>query len=106
VAGEWVDKEKAPKTPGTQSAKAYFGVVFPEDDEEDAWLRDVEEDGPAAKAGLKPGDTLTKFNDKAVKSVKEFRKLLAASNPGDKVKITARRGTNLLSVTVTLAKRT
>ena len=39
-------------------------------------------------------------------SVKEFRKLLAGSNPGDKVKITARRGTNVLNVTVTLVKRT
>jgi serine protease Do len=100
VAGEWVDKPAS-----LQSTKAYFGVVFPDDDEEDAWLREVEEDGPAGKAGLKPGDTLTKYNDTVVKSVKQFRKLMESAKPGDKVKITARRGVNLVTLTVTLAKR-
>jgi serine protease Do len=100
VAGEWVDKPATAK--GTT---AYVGVVFPEDEEEDAWLREVEADGPADKAGLKPGDTITKFNESAVKSVKQFRKLMEAAKPGDKVKITARRGANLMTVTVTLGKR-
>ena len=36
---------------------------------------------------LKPGDTITKFNDTVVKSVKQFRKLMEAAKPGDKVKI-------------------
>lgn len=100
VAGEWVDKPAS-----LQGTKAYFGVVFPDDDEEDAWLREVEDDGPAGKAGLKPGDTITKYNETVVKSVKQFRKLMEGAKPGDKVKITARRGTNLVTLTVTLAKR-
>lgn len=100
VAGEWVDQPAA-----TQATRAYFGVVFPDDDDEDAWLREVEEDGPAGKAGLKPGDTITKYNKTPVKSVKQFRKLLEGANPGDRVEITARRGTNLLTLTVTLGKR-
>jgi serine protease Do len=98
VAGDWVDKP-VPK------GGAYIGVVFPEDDEEDAWLREVEADGPADKGGLKAGDTITKFNETAVKSVKQFRKLMEGAKPGDKVKITARRGTTVMTMTVTLTKR-
>ncbi len=99
VAGDWVDK------PAAKSGNAYFGVVFPDDDEEDAWLKDVLEGDPADKAGLKPGDTITKFNETAVKTVKQFRKLMDACKPGDKVKISARRGTASLTMTVTLTKK-
>jgi serine protease Do len=100
VAGEWVDKPASAK-----GATAYFGVVFPDDDEEDAWLREVEDDGPAGKAGLKPGDTITKFNTTVVKSVKQFRKLMESAKPGEQVKITVRRGTAKTEFLVTLAKR-
>jgi len=99
VAGEWVDK------PVAKTTRAYFGVVFPDDDEEDAWLREVEDDGPAGKAGLKPGDTIMKYNDTVVKTVKQFRKLLEGSKPGDKVKLTVRRGVTILTLTITLVKR-
>jgi serine protease Do len=100
VAGDWVDKPASAKSSG-----AYIGVVFPDDDAEDAWLREVEADGPAEKGGLKAGDTITKFNETVIKSVKEFRKQMDATKPGDKVKITARRGTSVLTLTVTLSKR-
>jgi len=99
LAGEWIDKP-APKTGG-----AYFGVVFADDDTEDAWLREVESKGPADKAGLKPGDTITKFNETQIKSVRQFRKLMEGTKPNDVVKITVRRGTEIVDLKVTLAKR-
>jgi serine protease Do len=94
LAGEWVD------APG-----GYFGVVFPKDEKDDAWLSEVEKGGPAEKAGLKPGDTITKFNTTVIKSVKEFRQQMEKAHAGEKVKITARRSTEIVEVTVTLAKR-
>lgn len=100
LAGEWVDKPASAK-----GASAYIGVVFPDDEDEDAWLKEVEEDGPAGKAGLKAGDTITKFNDTAVKTVRAFRKLMESAKPGDKVKLTVRRGNAVLTMTVTLTKR-
>jgi serine protease Do len=100
VAGEWVDKPASAKGSG-----AYIGVVFPEDDEEDAWLKDVVEGDPADKAGLKAGDTITRFNESVVKSVKQFRKLMEAVKPGDKVKLGVRRGVNAHTITVTLGKK-
>jgi serine protease Do len=99
LAGEWVDK------PAPKPVPAAFGVIFAENEEDDAWLREVIEGEPAEKAGLKPGDTITKFNDTVVKSVKQFRKLMEGQKPGDKVRITARRGIEILTFTVTLSKR-
>lgn len=96
VAGDWVDKPLG---------KPYLGVEFASEEDDDAWLRVVEPDGAADKAGMKPGDTITKFNDTVVKSVKQFRKLMEGVKPGDKVKMTVRRSTSVLTLTVTLAKR-
>ena len=98
LAGDWVDK------PAPKSGGAYLGVQFPDDEEDDAWLRDVFE-GPAEKAGLKAGDTITKFNETVVKSVKQVRKLLDSAKPGDKVKFTVRRGTTISTMTVTLGEK-
>jgi len=84
----------------------FLGVTFPEDDEDDAWITDkVDPDTPAGKAGLQAGDTITKFNGEAVKSVKKFRELLAKKKPGDEVKLTVRRGTEIFTFTVTLGRR-
>jgi serine protease Do len=101
VAGEWVDRPAPPKVVVT----AYIGVIFPEDDEEDAWLKEVIEGDPADKAGLKAGDTITRFNDTPVKSVKQFRKQMDLSKPGDKVKLNVRRGISSLLLTVILGKK-
>lgn len=94
LAGEWVD-----------APLGYLGVVFSKDDTDDAWLSEVEKGGPAEKAGLKPGDTITKFNNTTVKSVQEVRKLLEKARAGQRVKVTARRGVEEVTVTVTLGRR-
>lgn len=102
VAGELFGKI-AKKTAG---AAASFGVVFPEDDQDDAWVTDkVDSDTPAGKAGIEAGDTITRFNGEPVKTVKKFRDILATKKPGDVVKLTIRRGTEIKVITVTLGKK-
>ncbi|MBA4066439.1 MAG: hypothetical protein C0501_22545 [Isosphaera sp.] len=98
VAGEVVGRQ--PKSSG-----AVVGVIFSDDEEDDAWVSVVEEDGPAAKAGVKPGDTITKVNADVVKSVKRFREILRDKKPGEVVKLTVRRGVEILTLSVTLGKR-
>jgi S1-C subfamily serine protease len=81
------------------------GVVFPEDEDEDAWLKEVKEGGPAEKAGLKPGDTIIKFNDQRVKTVEQFRDMIRNHKAGEVVKLSVRRGKEILKVSVRLEKR-
>jgi len=98
VAGEVIGR--APKSSG-----AVVGVVFPEDENEDAWIVEVDDEGPAAKAGLKPGDTITRFGGEQIKTVKRFREVMKDKKPGDVVKMTVRRGVEILSPSITLGKK-
>jgi len=98
VAGETIGRQ--PKTGG-----ASVGVVFSEDEEDDAYLTEVDETGPAAKAGLRAGDTITKFNGETVKSVKKFRELVKDKKPGEVVKLGVRRGIDILNVSLTFGKK-
>jgi S1-C subfamily serine protease len=48
--------------------------------------------GPAAKAGLKPGDVITAVDGKRVTSVDEFVGTVASYSPGTTVTMTVTRG--------------
>jgi serine protease Do len=85
---------------------AFLGVVFPEDEEDDAWItEEVDPETPAGKAGIRAGDTITKFNNETVKSVKRLRELIKEKKPGDTVKMTVRRGTSMMTLSVTFGKK-
>jgi len=89
-----------------QAATAFLGVVFPEDEEEDAWVtEEVDPETPAGKAGMKAGDTITKFDTEPVKTVKRLRELIKEKKPGDTVKFTVRRGTTMMTLSVTFGKK-
>ena len=54
---------------------------------EGALIDDVVPDSPAAKAGLKAGDIVTKYQGKPVKSSSQFRNAVAATAPNTKAEI-------------------
>jgi putative serine protease PepD len=58
--------------------------------------------GPAAKAGLKPGDLITAVNGKRVKSVDQFVGTIATYVPGDTVTLTVKRDGQTKHFKVTL----
>ena len=58
--------------------------------------------GPAASAGLKAGDVVTSIDGKAITGPSDVVAAVAGHKPGDRVKVTARRGSGTVSVTVTL----
>jgi S1-C subfamily serine protease len=60
---------------------------------------------PAAKAGLKDGDTIVGFDTKKIDNLYDLTDALAAAQPGDKVKIKFVRDGKEMSVDVTLAER-
>ncbi|WP_405615521.1 S1C family serine protease [Streptomyces sp. NBC_01508] len=65
----------------------------------------VTPDGPAAKAGLKSGDVITKFNDVPIDSGPTLISEIWTHKPGDKIKITYTRDGKESQVEVTLGER-
>ena len=66
----------------------------------------VEAGGPADKAGLKPGDVITKLDDTVIDSGPTLIGEIWTHQPGDKVTITYERGGQTRTVDVTLGART
>ncbi len=66
----------------------------------------VESGGPAAKAGLKPGDVITKLDDRVIDSGPTLIGEIWTHQPGDKVTITYERGGKTHTVELTLGSRT
>jgi hypothetical protein len=96
----------APSTGGGSGYGPYFGSV-PDFGESENGVRfsDVHPGSPAAKAGLKAGDVLVQFGDKAIKNLYDFTDALRRSAVGDVVEVTVLRAGQPLKVSVTLEQR-
>ena len=68
-------------------------------------IANVLKDGPADKAGIKPGDIIIAVEGKAVKSTSELLKAVAALPPGSTVDITIIRGKQEKSIPVNVGVR-
>ncbi|MET9801856.1 trypsin-like peptidase domain-containing protein [Streptomyces sp. NPDC006368] len=65
----------------------------------------VTPNGPAAKAGLKPGDVIVKFGDRAIDSGPTLISEIWTHKPGDTVPLTYKRDGRETTVRVTLGER-
>jgi serine protease DegQ len=95
---------------------AYLGVVpaqvtpgladrFDLDVEEGVLLREVEQGGPAAEAGLQPGDVIVQLDGEQMRTVEDLFAALRRLGPGDTVTAEVVRGEERLDVDVTLGER-
>jgi peptidase M28-like protein/PDZ domain-containing protein/PA domain-containing protein len=84
-----------------------FGSMpaYPNPVKDGVLLEAVLEGTPADKAGIKGGDVLVKFGDNKVTILEDFEGALRQYKPGDKVKVTVRRGEQVIEAEVTLARR-
>ena len=84
----------------------YFGSI-PDFAEQENGVKfsDVRPGSPAAKAGLKAGDVLVQFGDKAIKNLYDFTDALRRSKAGDVVEVKVMRDGSAVSVPVTLEQR-
>jgi putative serine protease PepD len=67
-----------------------------------ALIQSVTSSGPAAGAGLRSGDVVTRIGLATIKGTNDLVAAVAAHAPGDRVQVTVKRGSNTQTVTVTL----
>jgi|HigsolmetaAR202D_1030399.scaffolds.fasta_scaffold00067_43 Trypsin-like serine proteases, typically periplasmic, contain C-terminal PDZ domain len=75
------------------------------DRSEGALIQAVEQGGPSAKAGLKPGDIITAINDQSIDNDNSLSSVIMRFKVGEKVEVTAERDGKTLSFAVTLGER-
>lgn len=112
IAAPIVDQLRA----GREIERGYLGVGLAPIDEDFAaslglpkrrgeLVQTVQDDSPAARAGLKPGDILTKVNGKDVTADQTVSFLVANLEPGAQVPVELLRDSKKLAINVTLGKR-
>lgn len=69
-------------------------------------VESLDKEGPAFKAGLKPGDVITKINNIEVNSQSGFEEELAYRYPGDVVTVTYLRDNKPATAQITLVNKT
>ena len=84
----------------------YFGSV-PDfrDDLKGVLFADVQNNSPAAKAGLKQGDLMVEFDGKPIENLYDFTYALRAKKPGDVVSVAVKRNGQEMKVNVLLEAR-
>lgn len=88
---------------GRAVAHPYLGVATGESaGTEGALVASVAAGGPADAAGLRQGDVVTAIGGARVSDGGDLVAAVAARDPGDEVGVTVRRGSETLTVTVTL----
>jgi serine protease Do len=87
----------------SETNEAFLGVVT-EQTEEGAKVNQVSDESPAAKAGLKEGDIITKVNDIKIDGPASLYDAIGKSKPEDKVTISYIRNGKTSTQVVSLAK--
>jgi serine protease Do len=87
----------------SKTNQAFLGVVT-EETEKGAKINQVSEESPAAKAGLKEGDIITKVNDIKIDGPASLYDAIGKSKPEDKVTISYIRNGKTNTQVVSLAK--
>jgi serine protease Do len=86
----------------TITGRPVIGVLGePETDE--ARIAEVLPASPAQRAGIRPGDLVTRFGDNEVETFDDLKKLVNRQQPGDEVTMEIRRGSKKLELKVVLA---
>jgi M6 family metalloprotease-like protein len=87
---------------GQAGRTGYLGVTLQRDARGRLAVEEVQPDSPAAQAGLKKGDVVTRVGDQAVRTPDGFREWLQTRGPGDAVKLALLRDDKPVEVTATL----
>lgn len=82
----------------------YLGITLEFDESiKGVGIQQVAPESPASKAGMEPGDVIIKIADSDVESPQDLPGILRQRKPGDKVKVTVKRGDKEVVLEVTLS---
>jgi len=103
----WTEEQAVAYRPPRAGARgAFLGISFDGNWRgEGCRIGSIVDGGPAAKAGLRDGDVILKWDGKDVADASALMVLVRHSQPGAGVKLTVRRGAKMLEVKVKLGGR-
>ena len=92
--------------PGRVNITAYLGSI-PDynEDVKGVKLNGVREGSPAEKGGLKGGDVIVKFGDRAVTTIYDYTEALGKYKPDQTVEVVVKRGEAEVTLKVTLGRK-
>jgi S1-C subfamily serine protease len=90
---------------GQDPKRAFLGVSSGLAPDGGAQVGDVVAEGPAARAGLREGDTIVEINDQPVRDPDDVSAVVNARRPGDEVRIVVERDGGRRTLTVTLGEQ-
>jgi len=95
-------KVKQGSAPARGNLNAYTGVIPDYSSEVDGLqITSASAGGPAAKAGIKAGDIVIKFDGKDIKNIYDYTAVLGAIKAGKETKITVLRDKKKLELKIT-----
>ena len=98
---------KAPVEVANQREPVWTGAVLFEQagrQSPPAYVERVVAGSPAATLGLRPDDMIVRIDDYSIRTCRELREVLGKYEPGQTVKVTWKRGTQVLNGEMALAK--
>jgi serine protease Do len=107
VRREVEQKQPAEPAAAADAKHGYLGILADDHDVSGLGVRitEVMVDGPADKAGIKPGDLVTKIGDRLVRDIHDFSEALADQPPGKKLRFVVEREWEPRRIGVTLGHR-
>lgn len=96
---EYVKAEEGSSAPSRMSFRVVLGVT-PDYAYEGAGLKitGVRDGGTASKAGIISDDIIIRMDEKEIMSIEDYMSILQLLNPGDEVKISVKRGEEVLEL--------
>jgi serine protease Do len=92
------------RVPALGAGGPYLGLTLDLEAKE-CVVTEVTDDSPAARAGLKPGDVLTKFDDRKLGPPDDLGDVMRKKKRGDEVTLEVLRDKEILTVKVKIGKR-
>jgi serine protease Do len=90
---------------GGRDNEPYLGLQLDVDNKKACKVLEVNDNSPAAKAGIKPGDVILKFDGRRVGDTDDLSIVLRNKKPDDKVELEVQRGEETLTLKLTIGKK-